>query len=277
MTAIGIMQGRLSPPEGDAIQAFPRESWEQEFERAAAAGLAAIEWIYDTWGEEVNPIGSDPGLERIQELSREAGVEVRSVCADWFMDRRLVQAEEEEREQRIDRVEWLLDRSGRLGIGRVVLPFVDDSRLADGDERAAAVRVLERALPAAEAAGVEIHLETDLDPDDFSALLDGLPHELVKVNYDSGNSASLGYSAAEELEAYGERIGSVHIKDRVRGGGSVPLGEGDADLDAVFAGLRKLSYAGDLILQVARGEPGDEVAWATRNREMVEHYLEPAR
>ena len=38
---------------------------------------------------------------------------------------------------------------------------------------------------------------------------------MIKVNYDSGNSASLGYDPTDEFAAYGERVGSVHIKDRV--------------------------------------------------------------
>ena len=124
-----------------------------------------------------------------------------------------------------------------------------------------------------ESHGVELHLETDLEPDRFAALLNRIPHPLVRVNYDSGNSASLGYRPREELEAYEDRIGSVHIKDRLRDSETVPLGEGDADLPEVFAGLRRIGYDGDLILQVARSAPGDEVAWARANRAFVERAL----
>ena len=46
-------------------------------------------------------------------------------------------------------------------------------------------------------------------------MLNALPHPVIKVNYDSGNSASLGYSVTEEFAAYGNRIGSIHIKDRL--------------------------------------------------------------
>ena len=50
------------------------------------------------------------------------------------------------------------------------------------------------------------------------------PSELLKfiknfdanfgVNYDTGNSASLGYDPSEEISVYGHRIINVHIKDR---------------------------------------------------------------
>jgi hexulose-6-phosphate isomerase len=157
-------------------------------------------------------------------------------------------------------------------VTRIVLPFVDNSAIRDDADRDAVVDTLQRALPAAEAAGIELHLETSLAPEEFAALLARIPHPSVKVNYDSGNSSSLGYRPAEEFAAYGDRLGSVHIKDRVLHGATKALGEGNADLDAVFAGLRRLNYAGDFILQVARGAPGDEVAWARRNRAYVERY-----
>jgi hexulose-6-phosphate isomerase len=91
----------------------------------------------------------------------------------------------------------------------------------------------------------------------------------LKVNYDSGNSAALGYLPDQEFGAYGNRIGSVHIKDRVQGGGTVPLGHGSTDFSAVFENLRRISYSGDFVLQTARGEPHQEVAWARANRAFV--------
>ena len=65
----------------------------------------------------------------------------------------------------------------------------------------------------------------------------------------------------------------MHVKDRIRGGGTVPLGTGSADLAAVFAGLERVDYQGDVILQVARGETGQEVDWARQNRAFVEAAL----
>ena len=66
------------------------------------------------------------------------------------------------------------------------------------------------------------------------------------MNYDTGNSSGLGYVAREEFAAYGERIGSIHIKDRLRKpDGSVvtkPLGEGSADFEDVFASIRSIGY-----------------------------------
>jgi len=59
MTHIGIMQGRLVPPTDNRIQCFPRERWADEFALAAKAGLDCIEWIYDLYGADVNPLATD--------------------------------------------------------------------------------------------------------------------------------------------------------------------------------------------------------------------------
>lgn len=267
--AIAIMQGRLVPPSDGRIQSFPRERWRDEFALAASAGLDAIEWIYDLYGADLNPIATDDGLAEIKQLSTETGVLVRSLCADIFMDKPLLRATGPEIEERTETLVWLLGQGAMLGVKRVVLPFVDASRIDSEAELEAVVEVLRSVLPDLERMGVELHLETSLSPDRFADLLSRLPHPMVKVNYDSGNSSSLGYRPADEFDAYGDRVGSVHIKDRVLGGSTVPLQTGDADFDALFEGLARVAYRGDFVLQVARGDPGDEVDWARRNREFL--------
>jgi len=278
MTRIGIMQGRLVPPEGGRFQCFPREQWRREFPLAAAAGLDSIEWIYDGFGEDANPLASEFGVREMANLSERHGISVRSVCADYFMERPFLRAGGDALILLVEKLNWLLGRCRLAGIERVVLPFVDDSRIENAEDASRVVEVMTAACPEAERNGVELHLETALAPATFAALLNRLPNAWVKVAYDSGNSAALGYSPHEEFAAYGERIGSVHIKDRLLGGASVPLGEGAADLSAVFEGLGRLAYRGDYVLQAARGEPHDELMWGRRNRAfLVEQLRRSAR
>ena len=265
------MQGRLVPPPPGRFQCFPRDAWRLEFERAERAGLACLEWIWDL--DETNPLRSDAEMAEVAALSARHDVSVRSVCADLFMEEPLTKGSPADREQRRRRLEWLVGRCAAWKIGRIVLPFVDASGLAGEDEYERVVEALESPLRLCESVGVELHLETDLPPDAFAVLLDRLPHPCVKVNYDAGNSASLGFRPREEFAAYGNRVGSVHIKDRQLGGGTVPLGTGDADFPSLFAALESVGYRGDFILQVARGKPGDEVAWAAANRAFVEARL----
>jgi L-ribulose-5-phosphate 3-epimerase len=270
---IGIMQGRLVAPENDRIQCFPRADWAREFELAAQAGLHCIEWIYDLHGADANPLATDEGVGRVVSLSRLHGIGVLSLCADYFMERPLVRSGASVAAERLATLEWLLGRGQLLGISRMVLPFVDASSIDTDQDRDDICAALTHVLPAAERSGIEIHLETSLDPERLAALLARIPHPLVKVNYDSGNSAALGYDPRDEFAAYGRRVGSVHVKDRVLGGGTVPLGAGNTDFAVLAKCLRETGYRGDFVLQAARGTPGDEVIWARQNREFVVRRL----
>ena len=273
MTRIGVMQGRLVSPYGNRIQCFPKDNWAQEFDAARMAGLDAIEWILDTHGLDQNPLASQEGLGQVQTAVERSGVAVRSLCADYFMEYPLLRATPAELEVRLQMLRELMGRCRILGIGRIVIPFVDASRIDLEEELQGVQALLAEALKDAETTGVEIHLETSLAPSSFAALLDRLPHPLLKVNYDSGNSASLGYLPRDEFAAYGSRVGSVHIKDRLFKGGSVPLGTGHVDFPSLWEALTRVDYRGDFILQVARGTAGEEILWAQNNAAFVREQL----
>ena len=272
MSFIAAMQGRLSPPEGGRLQAFPTEGWKKEFLLASQAGLDGIEWIYDVHGEKINPLKNAAGILEMKCLTKETGIKIRSVCADYFVEKPLVSKDSFENEKHFEILELLIERCAQAGLSRIVLPFVDASAIAADEQKKHILVRLNKLSDKAKKSKLEIHLETSLNPEDFKDFLSGLPEDIFKVNYDTGNSASLGYSARKEFEAYGSRIGSVHIKDRRLKGGTVPLGEGDADFKAIFSGLKSLSYHGDFILQVARSVEGEEVRWAMKNKIFVKKY-----
>src|SRR5258706_12164054 len=130
MNRIGIMQGRLIPPSDGRFQSFPRYRWEDEFELAAKAGLDCIEWIYDQYGADVNPISTDAGIEKMKTLSQMHAVQIPSLCADYFMDQPLVRIDSSELNERFSSLEWLLGRCQRAELSSLSLPFVDASRIA---------------------------------------------------------------------------------------------------------------------------------------------------
>ncbi|HEY4380237.1 MAG TPA: sugar phosphate isomerase/epimerase family protein [Acidobacteriaceae bacterium] len=272
----GIMQGRLAPPEDGRFQSFPRRAWREEFARARAAGLDYIEWIHDEYGRTANPIFSESGMAEMDELKREFGIATPALCGDWFMDFPLVRCTEGERADRERHLHELIPIAARIGAKRIVLPFVDQSKMTTDEEKQAVIDTLLRALPVAEEHGVELHLEADFNPADFAAFLARIDHPSLKVNWDSGNSSGLGYIAHEEFAAYGGRIGSVHIKDRYKkpegGVETRPLGKGSADFDDVFRAMQSIGYAGGVTLQVARGTDNDEVNFIKDQLAFVKRY-----
>lgn len=269
---VGIMHGRLLPPFEGRFQTFPAERWRDEFAYAGKAGLASIEWIYETYHEAENPLSSDAGIAEIHRLSAESGVKVRSICADYYMQALLVSDGKVEKKQAAH-LHWLLERAALLGAIYVILPFVDQSAIRTQDDRRALGELLADVLPHAARLGVEIHLETDFPPEVFAALLTEFAHPSLKANYDIGNSASLGFDPEVELKILRPWLGSVHVKDRVLGGGTVPLGTGNAKLETCFRLIVEAGYNRPFIMQVARGIEGDEVVWATKNRLFIERSL----
>lgn len=261
---IGIMQGRLSLPVGEAIQAFPLETWRNEFAAAQQASLNHIEWIFDR-EDLLNPISSASGIAEMQALGAQTGVKINSLCADYFMSELLLRDSPRQRSDRADKLAWLITQCGQLKIRHVVLPFVDRSKIETADDERHLSDLIRFLAPVLSRHNVEIHLETSLGPAPFAALLDKIGNPAVKVNYDTGNSASLGYDLLEEFAAYGPRIGSIHLKDRLKGGTTVPLGEGQVCFSDLVRGIEKIDYQGDFVLQVARGSAGNEIAWAQHN------------
>lgn len=271
------MQGRLVPPQDGRFQSFPRAQWLEEIEHASTIGLRGIEWIYDLYGEGANPLETPAGRTDLKAALDRYNVAVVSICADYFMDCPFLRCTGEERSARVERLAWLIGICPEMGVGRVVIPFVDNSRISSDEEQALIIDCLRQVLPAAEAANVELHLETDLGPQAFRDLLLAIDHPLIKVNYDAGNSASLGYAPAEEFAAYGQWVGSFHIKDRRLGATTVPLGEGDADFPSLREQLIAFDYRGDFVLQVARGAAGDEPSWLKGMSELAADWLRGKR
>ena len=276
MHTYGIMQGRLSPPEDGRFQSFPRNSWREEFARARAAGLDYIEWIHDHYDLDANPIFTAEGLAEFDALKREHNIATPALCGDWFMDFPLIRCTADEQTARERHLHDLIPIAARIGAQKMVLPFVDQSKISTEEEKQQVIYILNRALSIAEQHNVELHVEADFNPSDFAAFLARIPHPMLKVNWDSGNSSGLGYIATEEFGAYGDRIGSVHIKDRYRkpegGIETRPLGTGSADFDDVFDALRSIDYPGGVTLQIARGTPGDEVNFIRTQLAFVKRY-----
>ncbi len=264
------MQGRLTPPVGNRIQAFPAALWKEEFVHASKIGLAAIEWIVES-PLEANPLWTAAGSEEIGEQIAGSGVRVDFVCADYFMEVPFVRMKPGEMDHNRDVLNHIIRQSSGIGIRGIEIPFVDASAIHSPAEEDELCRALEPCLNLARQHGILIGLETSLPPDRFQKLLTKMDHPSIRANYDIGNSASLGYDPGEEIGAYGKLINNVHIKDRVRGGSTVKLGTGDAELPRVFKLLHGIGYRGSFTLQAARGP--DEVNTVREYVEQVKKWI----
>jgi hexulose-6-phosphate isomerase len=269
---IGFMQGRLCERVDGKIQAFPWRDWELEFEAAQRLGVRLMEWTLDQERLYENPLMTDAGRQRISELIQAHGVRILSLTGDCFMQAPFFKVQGAERTSLLNDLNAILDAAQNVGIGYVLIPLVDNGSLTNPEEEAA---LLEGLLPLRDRLvqdGLKIVFESDFPAERLAQFIARFPEDAFGINYDIGNSAALGYRAAEEIAAYGERIDNVHVKDRVLGGTTVPLGTGNADFPEAFAALHKAGYAGHFILQTARADDGDHAGAVARYRDMTQAW-----
>ena len=274
--SLGVFQGRLSEEIDGRIQAFPGQVWPHEFELAAELGYGNIEWIYETFNHQHNALATPSGQKEILKSIAATGVTVESVCADYFMDMPYFQADKKKKNELKRKLSWLVEQTANIEAKFIDLPFVDVSKIACEDQFSEVVDFVGSVLDSAAEQGITICLETNLNPSLSRKLVDLFDSEHVGINYDSGNSASLGYDVNEEFFAYGDRIKSIHIKDRVYGGGTVPLGEGDCDVDQFFMLVEKYDFSGPVVLQASREGAGVREL-GLKNLEFVKRGMESAR
>lgn len=267
------MQGRLSPLVGGRIQAFPVQHWREEFALAQRHGFSLMEWTLDHEGLRENPLMTSGGRAEIGRLSARHGVAVSSITADCFMQAPFFKSTGSVAQALKGELERVIEAAAELGVRAVVLPLVDNGHIESLQEAEHLRDGLKIVVPVLRDSGISIMFESDFAPEKLRRFIGDYPARHFGINYDIGNSAGLGFDPNKEISTYGDRIGNVHVKDRVRAGGTVPLGTGAAELPLVFELLKRCGYQGNYILQTARAEDGRHEVALCRYRDMVEAWL----
>jgi len=270
---VGFMQGRYSPMVDGRIQSFPWNTWTDEFAHAQRSGFRLMEWTLDQERLYANPLLRADGQAQIRALCASHGLAIPSLTGDCFMQAPFWRAHGEERAQLQRDFVAIARACATVGIGIIVVPLVDNGSCTTAEEQAVLGEFLDAQRPLLSALGLRVVFESDLAPQALARFIEGFDAQRFGVNYDMGNSASLGFDAAEELGAYGSRVFNVHIKDRLRGGTTVPLGTGNADFGRIFAALARTGYRGNYILQTARATDGDHAGALERYRDMAAGWL----
>jgi L-ribulose-5-phosphate 3-epimerase len=258
---------------GKRIQAFPERHWRDEFALAERYGFPLIEWTLDHNSLNENPLMNPGGREEIMALSARHGVDLQSISGDCFMQAPFFKTSGALAAGLHDELCRVIEAAAEIGFRYIVVPLVDSGHIETPEQADRLHNGLEKVVPALQGGGVKILFESDFGPEALKRFIDDYPAACFGLNYDIGNSASLGHEPGYEIAAYGERIDNVHVKDRLRSGTTVPLGEGAADLPRTIHLLRHARYRGDFILQTARARDGEHHIALCRYRDMVRGWL----
>jgi sugar phosphate isomerase/epimerase len=160
------------------------------------------------------------------------------------------------RAERMERFKWAAQRTRELGANLLMfhggfLPEPDDP------DRKAFLDTLGQAAAIGKEHGIRLGLETGQETAELlRRTLDDLKCDNVGVNFDPANM--LLYDMGDPIQAIeilGPDITSVHCKDANRPttagawGSEVPLGEGQVNMRAFVEALKRVGYAGPLVIE----------------------------
>ncbi len=270
---IGFMQGRLSPIIDGKIQAFPKDYWENEFCIANQYGFDLMEWTADYEDLFLNPLMTEEGQEKVVQLSSRFSLKIVSITCDFFMQKPFFKEESSLKLKLLEALEKVIINSSKIGIKIIVIPLVDHSSIISPQEEKNLIDGLMKMTSSLEEKKMKIAFESDYGPHQLLAFISNFKKQCFGINYDTGNSASLGYSCDEEIETYGDYILNVHLKDRLLRGTTVPFGEGAVDFQRVIENLKKINYQGNYILQPARAKDDNHAEILLQYKTMISNYF----
>jgi hexulose-6-phosphate isomerase len=271
---VGFIQGRLSPITNKRIQQFPWDTWQNEFTIASKNDIHLIEWTIDTFKFYLNPLINLNQWEEINTIAIKKNILIPSVTCDYFMENPPWKSDQ------------CLIKKGLIAIFQgmknisakiLVVPLVDNSSLHDSSNTDSVKNFFIDLIPEMIQNNIQIAFECDLNPDALLQFINEFDKNYFGINYDTGNSASLGFDPNKEFAAYGTRIINVHVKDRKLNGPTIPLGEGDADFLRIFGLLQEVDYQGNLILQTARSKEGKHAEVLVKYKSLVEEWWREAK
>lgn len=271
---IGFMQGRLSPLYKSKIQCFPKNHWEEEFAIANKINLTKMEWTLDHDNLIENPLLNNSGQKKIKILAKKYNISIPSITGDCFMQKPFWKENNDQTKYLLNKEFDLICSSCKiLGINYLVMPLVDNGKLENSEQENTLINWLRSKKYFLKDCGIMVLFEIDYKPKDVSSFINNFELDLFGINYDIGNSASLGYDPDEEFELYGKRVKNVHVKDRILGGSTVPLGEGEADFEKVFKKLSDICYEGNFIMQTARSINGEHSSVLKKYGVMIDKWI----
>lgn len=237
---IGIMQGRLLPPVGDAIQEFPRD-WKSEFVRLKGTGLCHVDWIVTKKSFKSNPLFKlDISL-----------LPIRSVCADNLVDKNFFEPKFLKRY-----LEPICKTAVKNSIRSITIPLLEESDVSDDETRKKFIKAI---LPYSKKyKDLIFSFEFECEPEKIMEIAGTAKN--FRITYDTGNvTSSAGkYAHSDYINKIFHLIDCVHLKDRTQSGKTKEPGGGDTPFTEIFTLLKQLKYDGSFTVQTARGKTGNE-------------------
>lgn len=227
-----------------------RIGFREGIEKASEMRLAGVQ-LYCTHGE-LHPdnLGAS-GRRDLRRLLGSKGLALSALCADFGKSFKNPDVNNE----LVPLTVKCLELARELGTDVVTSHFgaipedpADPARRAmEGAARDIASR--------AEGLDVSFASETGAEsPEALKDFLEAMASPALKVNYDPANLTRRGFSAVEGVGVLGPWIVHTHVKDGRKGGGELPVGEGDVPWEEYLGSLAAVDYDGFFTIEREGGE-----------------------
>ena len=265
---IGIMQGRLTPMESGLIQSFPWKNWQNEIRILKLMNIRKIEWTLDYPDLQKNPLlRNKRSLLNVKKFLSACNIKCNSITCDFFMQKPFFKKKNSYEKKILLKIINHLKNEKMI----LVIPLVDKSKIINFEEEKKIIsffKKIENKL-----GNLKIAFETDFNPEKTLSFISNFNKIKFGINYDSGNSAGLGYKISDEFKLYSKRIINVHIKDKIFKKKTVKLGLGDCNFRELFKCLAQIRYNKNIILQTARSKNFDDINYINQNKKFIEKFI----
>ncbi len=262
----GAVQGRLIQSPPGELQWFPQENWESEFFLANALGFSYIELIAEEQHNELNPIWTDAGIERIKSLVEDNQLILPSICNDYIIPHSLLNSSEV-----VEQTKSVIEQGKKLGVSILVLPLFKESEITKYNYKKY-VDVLHDLAEFSEDRSMTVCLETILTGDELLGLFEAVNHKNIKCVFDTGNRIAFGHDIYTDIVKLGDHIEHVHIKDKNADNENVFLGTGLVNFNRVFESLNTINYQGLYTFETTRGK--NPLKTARLHKDTIEFFLQ---
>jgi L-ribulose-5-phosphate 3-epimerase len=271
LSNLGCMQGRLSPMINNKIQSFPNSHWKDEFLYAKNLGLKFIEWTLDYNKIFSNPIFVKKNIRLIQKLSKKNSIKVISLTGDCFMQKPFWKKKNHRKE--VFDLKKIIKACSNIGIKFIIVPLVDNGSIKKFWQEKKIITIFNSLVNFLKKSRIVILFESDFGPEKLKDFIKKFNPDVFGINYDTGNSAALGFDLKKEFYCYGNSIKGVHIKDRILKGGTVRLGNGNVNFKLFFKLLKQIKYKNHIIFQTARSENNKDIQEMKINLEYISKII----
>ena len=253
LSKLGVMQGRIVNQERMKIQSFPWNNWEKEFKILNQNKFNLLEWTVDNEKFFKNPINSKKGRRKINKLKKNYKIKINSLTTDFFMEKPFFK-EKVKKNMSIcfKKLKTILMNANKIKIKFIIVPLVDNSSLKK-NKIDFFIKKISRIKNILRINKQMILFESDFAPKVLLKFIKRFDTRFFGINYDTGNSASLGYKFENEI-IYFKFVKNIHLKDRLYNGETKRLGEGDFNFKKFISFIIRNKYKGNFIFQTARSK-----------------------